>query len=159
MQVTPVNTARAYAASSSSTGSSSTSSSTTTTKKALGQDDFLKLLATQFQQQDPMEPQKDTDFIAQMAQFTSLDQTSTLVQQMTQLSTSQSITAANSYIGRQVTLNDGNGGTVSGSVSAVDVSSGTPQLVVNGANYSLSSVVRVEPAATTATTTTTGNSK
>ena len=92
-----------------------------------------------------MDPQKDTDFIAQMAQFTSLDQTSTLVQQMTQLSASQTVSAANSYIGRQVTLNDGNGGTVSGAVSAVDVSSGTPQLVVNGTDYNLSAVVRVEP--------------
>lgn len=156
MQVTPVNTTRT-AAETSSSGSSNSSSSTSNSKKTLGQNDFLQLLAVQFQQQDPMDPQKDTDFIAQMAQFTSLDQTSTLVQQMTQLSASQNISAANSYIGRQVTLDDGNGGTVSGAVSAVDVSSGTPQLVVNGTDYNLSSVLRVEPSPTSTATSNTSS--
>jgi flagellar hook assembly protein FlgD len=43
--------------------------------RTLGQDDFFKLIAAQFSYQDPLNPQKDTDFIAQMAQFNTLDQT------------------------------------------------------------------------------------
>src|SRR5690348_2859246 len=109
MQITPVTSA-------STTSSDPTTPTTTTKQKTLGQADFLKLLAVQFQQQDPMKPTDDTAFIAQMAQFTSLDQTGTLVQQMTQMRTQQDITTANSYIGRNVTLDGGNNQTVSGQV-------------------------------------------
>ncbi|MDY0408164.1 flagellar hook assembly protein FlgD [Paracerasibacillus soli] len=40
----------------------------------LGKDEFLKILMTQLQNQDPLNPMQDTDFIAQMAQFSSLEQ-------------------------------------------------------------------------------------
>jgi len=44
------------------------------TKDALGRDAFLQLLTTQLAHQDPMQPQADTAFIAQLAQFSSLEQ-------------------------------------------------------------------------------------
>jgi flagellar basal-body rod modification protein FlgD len=150
MQVTPVTSAdRAYAASS----DSDSSATTTKNKTTLGQEDFMKLLAVQFQQQDPMKPKEDTEFIAQMAQFTSLDQTKALVAQMTQLSASQQVTAANSYIGRQVTLDVGNDQVVTGVVSGVEVTDGTPRLIVGDLTFDLSSVRLVEPAPATPSST------
>lgn len=149
MQVTPVTSAdRTYAASS-DTGSSTP---TTTKKTTLDQNDFLKLLTVQFQQQDPMSPMEDTEFIAQMAQFTALDQSKALVTQMTALSASQGIATANSYIGRQVTLNAGDDQTVTGVVSGVEVTDGTPRLIVNDLTYDLSAVLLVEPAPVTTST-------
>jgi flagellar basal-body rod modification protein FlgD len=50
--------------------------------KAMGQDEFLKLLVTQLQHQDPMNPIENHDFIAQTAQFTQLEQLTKLVNLM-----------------------------------------------------------------------------
>ncbi len=44
----------------------------------LGKDEFLNLLVTQLRFQDPLEPMKDTDFVAQLAQFSSLEQLSNI---------------------------------------------------------------------------------
>jgi len=125
-----------------------------TGSKTLDVNDFMKLLATQFQQQDPMKPMDDTAFIAQTAQFTGLQQTSTLVQQITQLTANQNLATANSYLGRQVTVDTGHGATTAGVVTAVDASGASPQLILNGQAYPLSAVLRVEPGAISPTNST-----
>jgi flagellar basal-body rod modification protein FlgD len=116
-------------------------------QKVLGQADFLKLLATQFQQQDPMKPVDDTAFIAQMAQFSSLEQTAALVAQMTQLRINQDLASANSYIGRRVTFDLGKGLTTSGTVTGVKVTAGAPALLVGDQAYALSAVLGISPGA------------
>ena len=132
-----------YAAATDATTSTATA---TTGTQTLGQNDFLKLLSVQFQNQDPMKPMDDTAFIAQMAQFTALSQTQTLTTQMAKLTTSQGLVAANSYIGQQVTVDNGQGGTASGIVSGVQVDpTNGPQIMVGGTPYSITSVLSVQP--------------
>jgi flagellar basal-body rod modification protein FlgD len=116
-------------------------------QQQLGQDDFLKLLAQQFQSQDPLKPMDDTSFIAQMAQFSALQQSSTMSKTLTAMQTDQQRATANSYLGHRVTVDVGDGTTASGDVTAIDNSGSSPTLVVNGNAYALSSVLRVEPAA------------
>jgi flagellar basal-body rod modification protein FlgD len=58
------------------TGTNATAGTGTTSvvgRSELGQDAFLKLLVTQLQNQDPLDPMDDTEFIAQLAQFSSLE--------------------------------------------------------------------------------------
>jgi flagellar basal-body rod modification protein FlgD len=58
--------------------------------KQLGKDDFLKLLITQLSQQDPTSPMKDQDFIAQMAQFSSLEQMKNISSGISRMESKQS---------------------------------------------------------------------
>jgi flagellar basal-body rod modification protein FlgD len=113
-------------------------------QKNLGQNDFLKLLATQFQVQDPLKPMEDTAFIAQMAQFSALEQSSVLAKDMNLLRADQLRVTANSYLGHRVTVDTGDG-TTTGDVSAVDMTGKEPRLVVGEKSYPLSAVLRVEP--------------
>ena len=116
-------------------------------KTALGSEDFMKLLAVQFQQQDPMKPMEDTAFISQMAQFSSLQTSNTTATQIALLRADQQNASATGMLGRTVTAADSKGNPVTGQVSAVVNTDAGPALVINGQNYSLSTVTRVENAA------------
>ena len=66
--------------------------------KSLGKDDFLKLLVTQLSHQDPTEPVKDQQFIAQMAQFSSLEQMQNISKSIGSMSDRQSYTLVGKWI-------------------------------------------------------------
>ena len=72
----------------------------------LDKDAFLKLLITQFQHQDPLNPMEDKEFIAQLAQFSALEQSMALNDSMGKLIVStdyQTTISITSYIGKEVT--------------------------------------------------------
>jgi len=72
-------------ATSAATATGQALSATAARETALGQDAFLKLLLTQLQHQDPTQPMKDTEFIAQLAQFSSLEKLTEIAASMKQL--------------------------------------------------------------------------
>lgn len=127
-----------------SSSSAASGASARNAKKALGQEDFLKLLAVQFQSQDPMKPMEDSAFIAQMAQFTSLEQSSSMNTTMSQIRAEQRVAAANSYLGLVAVVEDKDGNLKSGQVTAVDTTTDTPKLEIDGKYYDVSSVLRTE---------------
>lgn len=127
-------------------------------KQVLGQEDFLKLITVQLAKQDPMKPMEDTAFIAQMAQFTSLEQTNQLAKEFAALRASSELSSAGGLIGRQVTVLDQNNEPVTGVVTAVDNTSSAPRLVIDGVYYDYSAVTKVEAAPTQTTNETVGAS-
>ncbi len=111
--------------------------------KALGQQDFLKLLVTQLSSQDPLNPQKDTEFIAQMAQFSSLEQTKGIQASLSAMRSQQDFTSASALIGKEVTLQVDRATVVRGVVSGVALEAGVPKLIVNNQPFDMSSVLAV----------------
>jgi flagellar basal-body rod modification protein FlgD len=86
--------------------SSSTSTSSTSNKNTLGKEDFLKLLVTQLKNQDPLNPSNSTEFTAQLAQFSSLEELTNLNTSMDKMVTAtnnSTKTAALDMIGKEVT--------------------------------------------------------
>jgi flagellar basal-body rod modification protein FlgD len=105
-------------------------------------DDFLKLLTVQLQNQDPLKPMEDTAFMAQMAQFTSLQQTRDLNKNFTTFTKQQSMLSATQFLGKLVTLNTPSG-EVSGRVSNVTLDNDSPKIIVNGTAYATDAVIDV----------------
>lgn len=72
----------------------------------LGKDDFLKILMVQLQNQDPLNPMEDKDFIAQMATFSSLEQLTNInktLEQMAQATAQTSLVSYSEFVGKEVT--------------------------------------------------------
>jgi flagellar basal-body rod modification protein FlgD len=109
----------------------------------LSQDDFLKLLIAQMTSQDPINPMSNQDMLAQMVQFSTMQGNNSMQKAMTDMQNSQGLLQANSLLGRQVTLQADANTVTKGVVSAVDVSSGTAQIVVNGTSYDLNQVLSI----------------
>ena len=122
-------------------------------KTALDQADFLKLLTTQLASQDPMEPMDNTQFISQMANFTSLQNSQSLLTSFNSFTSQQAIASAPAYIGKFVTVNDSVLGTVSGIVDSVTMVNGAPSLVIGGQTFASSSVTSISNAAPIASST------
>ncbi|MCD5322687.1 MULTISPECIES: flagellar hook assembly protein FlgD [Pontibacillus] len=84
----------------------------------LGKDDFLKILMTQLQNQDPTSPMKDKEFISQMTSFSTLEQMTNMSSAIEKLSQAQNfapIVKYSSMIGKQVSYEIVNeNGTVTG---------------------------------------------
>lgn len=110
--------------------------------------DFLKVLMTQLTYQDPLKPMDNQQFMAQMAQFTQLEQTQQLNTKLDALIATQSALQSVGLIGRQVEVQTDNG-VVSATVATLSLSQNAPQLTVtlaSGAqlsNIALSQVLSV----------------
>jgi len=120
---------------------------TSAASQTLSEQDFLNLLVTQMTSQDPLNPMTNQDMLQQMVSFSTLQSNTSMQSLLTGMQSGQAFTEANSMIGQQVNLlTDANGDTAQGIVSGVDLSSGTPQIIVNGQSYGLNQVLSVNPA-------------
>ena len=107
----------------------------------LGKDEFLNLLVTQLRYQDPLNPVEDKEFIAQMAQFSALEQ-------MQNLNTSFSATKAFGMIGKYITATMVNDSTfetetIEGMVDSVKMEGSKTYVVVGGRDVPVEKVIGV----------------
>jgi flagellar basal-body rod modification protein FlgD len=124
----------------SSAPSTSSGSTGANASDRLGKQDFLQLLIAQLKNQDPMKPMEDKEFIAQLAQFSSLETLQSLDKRLESFSDAQQFGQAAAAIGKRVqaTLTDGT--KLNGVVSEVRFAAGITKLVVNNQEVLLSQV-------------------
>lgn len=92
----------------SSTSGSSASSTTGKSSSGLGMDAFLQLLVTQLQYQDPLSPMDDKEFVAELAQFSSLEQLTEInsgIEGLSALNQEQQMIGAVNFIGKTIEAN------------------------------------------------------
>jgi len=104
----------------------------------LGINDFFTLMAAQLQNQDPSNPTDTTQYMGQMAQFSTLEQ-------LTNISNSMNFSLASSVVGKNVEYSHSNSQTGqtetgTGIVSSVDVSSSTPTCTIDGKTFKVSEI-------------------
>lgn len=101
--------------------------------RGIGQEDFFKILVTQLSYQDPMKPMDNQQFLAQIAQFTGLEQTRQMNERIDTLLSIQSVTQSIGLIGRTVEVFTQSGPVV-GAVTTLNFEGGQPFLTVRTAN-------------------------
>jgi len=108
-----------------SNGSTSVNSNNT-----IDQEGFIKLFLTQLQFQDPLEPVDNREFLAQLAQFSNLEQSRQLSLNTESLLTMSSASQALSLLDRPVDVLQSQGNSISGTVKAVQFTAAGPELTV-----------------------------
>lgn len=112
--------------------------------------EFMNLLTTQLQNQNPLDPVEDSDFLAQLAQFSQLEemqgQRSDIAEMTRTLKAGSSfggLASASNLIGKEVTFVDAQGQEQAGKVSGVRFAQGGIVLDVGDANVPLSNLVSI----------------
>lgn len=134
-----------------------TSSKETLAAQALDKDDFLKLLTTELTHQDPTAPMDNKDLILQLSQFSTLEATTNLNENMATFITDSKQSNAAALLGKEVAYYDStSGGLYTGAVTGVVTTSDGPALVLdNTTTVKLSQVALISNPSVTAETGTT----
>jgi flagellar basal-body rod modification protein FlgD len=109
--------------------------------------DFLKLLMAQMQNQNPMNPTSGTDYVTQMAQFSTVQGITQMNQNISSMLAMQGLNQSVGLIGKTVAYTDASGRTASGPVTAVAMVGGQPQLVINNTAVGISQIQVVQASA------------
>jgi flagellar basal-body rod modification protein FlgD len=119
--------------------------------KNLGKEEFLKLLITELEHQDPTNPMQDREFIAQMAQFSSLEQMLSLNTAVGKMSSNMTFQSSFDLLGKDVEVQneskvdaDGRLLTIKGLVESISKNGDETFVEVNGENYPISNIVKVD---------------
>ncbi len=145
------------------------SSSSNSSGLAVDPNEFLTLLTTELQNQDPTQPQDPTQSVTQLAQFSALQYQQQLASSFSNFQSTFGVMQAASLIGKQATVvqtstTTGSSNTVTGTVSSINVQNGTPYFTMtdssgktisdsngNALLFATTNIVGIGSAAATAT--------
>lgn len=109
----------------------------------LDKDAFLQLLVAQMQYQNPLSPVDSNEYLAQAAQYASVEQLENMAESQAELKSMQMVSIATDLVGKEVTaINPLTGGMLSGTVGGIRFGA-EPVLIVDGIEVGLSSVLSV----------------
>ena len=98
----------------------------------LDKDSFLKLMMVELQHQDPLQPTDPTQYINELSQMTTLEQTTNMAASEAKVAAEESNVGALQLLGHKVTYTDASGTTLSGTVQKVQMTSTGPTLTIDG---------------------------
>jgi flagellar basal-body rod modification protein FlgD len=119
-------------------GASSAAPAQTGSGSQLGEADFLTLLTTQLQNQNPLSPMDDTQTVTQLAQFSALQAQTSLTTAFQQFQSNFSVLQSASLLGHNVNVSltdaSGNSSTATGTVAGLQIVNGQPQFTLKDSN-------------------------
>jgi flagellar basal-body rod modification protein FlgD len=126
-------------------GSATTGTDTTKLmKEGFDKDAFMKLLIAQVRYQDPTKPMDSTQFIAQTATFTQVEQMQKLAAAQEKSLSFQQVLLSSALIGREVAaVDEASGQVVTGQVTSVTLEGGTPSVVVSGKDIPIDQIDQI----------------
>lgn len=151
MSISPTESVAPGVTGTTATGGFTPTSSTALPTDPMGKDTFLKLMVAQLRNQDPMNPTDSTAFLAQTAQFTSLEKMQDLADLSAQALAAQVSFAASGLVGKGVTYVAEDGTEAAGTVGSVRFTATGPLLHIGDTDVAMNNIVAVGPSATAPT--------
>ena len=113
---------------------SGTQLATSNSASSLGENDFLQLMMDQLQNQDPLSPDDPTQYVSELAQFSSLEQMNNVATTNQASANETANTEALALVGKSVTYTDAAGTGQTGTVSSVQFTSTGPTLTIGSSS-------------------------
>jgi flagellar basal-body rod modification protein FlgD len=107
---------------------------------SLNVDTFMKLLVTEMQTQDPLQPMNNSEIVQQLSQIRSIEASQELTTTLQSVLLGQNVATASSLLGRTIIGLDDNAKQVTGTVDGVSIASGQAKLLVGNSTVSLNNV-------------------
>lgn len=126
----------------SSVNNYSTSVESTSSGQSLGKDEFFQILSAQLQYQDPLEGGDNSEYVAQLAQFSSLEQMENLNSAIADLKSNQNLLLGSNMIGKTVTIGD-ESGNIRGEVQSIRVRGSELYVLVDDYEYPSSYILDI----------------
>ena len=124
----------------SSQSAASSQSTTNDALRGLGMDDFLNLMITQMQNQDPLDPVSNSEMLQQISQIRAIGATAELSETLNAVLLGQNISSATNLIGKFISARSDAGEEVQGLVDRISISDGVPKIRIDEHTISLNNV-------------------